>query len=191
MASPKSIKDLAAILREPERILQAVANSVAEDALNLVKDGFRDEQDPYGRQWAPKQAQDGRKTLSGSTGRLKNGWHKKVVSASEVRIAPNVSYADYHQTGTGIHGPAGQPIRPKNGRALKIPVNGGHIFRSSVDGVPKRKMVPDSEGLPQRWKKSFDESATEALHLIFRGKRSGLARLTRALGASRLGFRTE
>jgi len=96
----KLLTPLQQTLARPDKLLRAVSASMAEETLNLIKDGYRTETDPYGTPWAPKQAQDGRKTLSGPTGRLKTGWHKRRVDESGFLIAPSVTYAVHHQTGT-------------------------------------------------------------------------------------------
>jgi phage gpG-like protein len=83
-------------LADPDRILRAVSKSLAEEAVGLIKQGFRDERDPYGSPWRPKLARDGRKTLSGPTGRLKQ-FFPKEVDTNGFRISPIVEYAAYHQ----------------------------------------------------------------------------------------------
>lgn len=79
-------------------VLKEMSASGAEELLNLVKDEFRTETDPYGKRWKPKQADDGRKTLSGKTSRLKN-FQIKRATKSGFTIAPTVDYAAPHQTG--------------------------------------------------------------------------------------------
>jgi hypothetical protein len=132
------------VLEQPERILLVVAKSMSEEAINLVKDGFRAETDPYGRKWAPKKRNDGRKVLSGRTSRLKGGWHLKVVSTSEIVVAPSVDYAAPHQN----------PQMGSNGQLKR----------------PRRMMVPDALiGMPQKWTDKLDASATEAFGAILGG----------------------
>jgi phage gpG-like protein len=81
-------------------LLEAISVSGAEEMISLVKDGFRDETDPYGKKWARKKKKNGRKILSGKTSRLKGGWHYKRADKGGFTISPSVDYAAYHQTGT-------------------------------------------------------------------------------------------
>jgi phage gpG-like protein len=101
---PPELEKLVAALDQPKAILRRVSQNLAEETVDLIKQGFRDQKDPYGHAWKPKKAQDGRMTLSGPTSRLKGGWHIKQVSDSGFIVAPSVTYADYHQQG-GRHLP--------------------------------------------------------------------------------------
>ncbi|HMI91566.1 MAG TPA: hypothetical protein VK509_09400 [Polyangiales bacterium] len=80
--------------------LKLASRAMAEEMLGLTVERFRIESDPYGRRWKPKQRPDGRKTLSGKTSRLKNGWHIVRCDGSGWMIAPSVGYAVFHQDGT-------------------------------------------------------------------------------------------
>jgi hypothetical protein len=161
----KSLAALAKILERPEDIRLLVASSLAEEALNLTKDTFRSETDPYGDKWAPKQRPDGRKVLSGRTSRLKNGWHRKLVSAEQVIIAPSVDYAAPHQNPQ--RGPSGQLKRPR------------------------RMMVPSGElGLPPKWSKQLQEASNDAFAAIFGADGRRVSALRNVLGVDALvGFK--
>lgn len=136
----KSLAALQKLLAHPEQLLGLIVSSLAEECIGLIQQGFRDERDPYGDRWEPKQANDGRKTLSGKTGRLKTGWHVKRQSNDEIEIAPSVTYAAPHQN----------PRAP---------------FKR-----PRRMMVPDSAlGLPPRWEKQLEEAAVDALSVLIGG----------------------
>lgn len=82
------------------KALKELSENLAEEALELVAEGFRDEQDPSGERWARKKVPDGRQVLVGKTARLRRGWHRRKVTASGFTIGPAVKYAQYHQSGT-------------------------------------------------------------------------------------------
>lgn len=190
MANTKTLDALERILENPRGILDLVATSLAEEAIGLIKDGFRTQTNPYGEPWAPKVFPDGRGVLSGKTSRLKSGWKVVRQDAEEVRVSPSVEYARYHQQGTGIYGPRKREIRPTKARALRIPTPDGPIFRKSVRGAPQRLMVPtEDRGLPSRWSEQLNEAATDAFAAIFGGDGRRVAGLRRRLGVkSLIGF---
>ena len=128
--------------------LQHLSNNLAEQALELVAEGFERETDPYGKAWAKKRFPDGRQVLVGQTARLRRGWHRKSATPSSFTIAPSVQYAKYHQRGRG-------PVHAKSGKSLRFMVGGKAVFRKSVGPAPARKMVPDRGQLPDRWRKSL------------------------------------
>jgi len=132
-------------LAKSQRLLEVVSRNMAEEAVGLVQDGFRSETDPYGERWKPKQNPDGRKTLSGVTGRLKTGWHLKTQDAKGFTVAPSVEYALYHQA-------------PRRGRS-------GRLKR------PRRRMVPVTrQGMPRKWSRRLNEAAREAFQAMESGK---------------------
>jgi phage gpG-like protein len=187
----KSLDALQKILENPDKIMDLVSTSVAEEAIDLIKAGFRTETDPYGRQWKKKEFPDGRKTLSGKTSRLKNGWHVAKRTNSEIVIAPGVAYAKYHQDGTGIHGPHKTPIVPTTKSALRFMGPNGPIFRRSVKGAERRMMVPDKNlGLPSKWEQALNEAATDALAAIIGGDGRRVSALRKRLGVDAIvGFK--
>ena len=135
------IDQLAAAMENTGAMLDVISKTQAEEALNLVRDGFRNETDPYGTAWEPKQAADGRKTLSGPTSRLKGGWHVVSAGPTGFQIAPSVKYAAPHQ-------------KPKT-------KPGGGLKR------PRRMMVPDADlGLPKSWADAFEQIAEDALDSV-------------------------
>lgn len=149
-------------LERAERALEEVARQCGEAALNLIRDGFRHERDPYGEKWNPPLLRAGR-ALS-HRGRLRSSWHVAKAARDELRVATAVSYAGYHQSGTGVFGPRGQPIKPIRAKALSWKVGRRRYFASSVAGAPKRMMVPtQARGLPKRWRDEFIDTATEVL----------------------------
>lgn len=82
------------------KALKDLADNLAEEALDLVAEGFANESDPYGKRWKAKKKPDGRSVLVGKTARLRRGWHRKRVSSKGFRIGPAVDYAQYHQEST-------------------------------------------------------------------------------------------
>lgn len=109
------LRKMAATAARAPEVRGAVAKTIAEETVNLIKDGFREEKDPYGRAWKKKKRPDGRKVLSGKTGRLK-GFTPVTATASLVVVSPTVSYAKFHQGGTRF-----LPVRamiPTTGRGL-------------------------------------------------------------------------
>jgi hypothetical protein len=150
------LEELEAILSNPAAILEAASKAIGEECIGLIKDGFRNERDPYGRRWAPKQRPDGRKVLSGKTGRLKIGWKLTTVNRHEVRVTPSVSYAEPHQN----------PRRGPDGNLKR----------------PKRMMVPDAaRGIPPAWKREIREAAAEAIGSFFTPRHAqAIGRLTRS-----------
>lgn len=184
----KSMKRLAEALSSIDRIRSMVANSLADECLGLIAEGFRAERDPYGDKWKPKQRRDGRKTLSGPTNRLKTGWHRQSVSPDAIVIAPSVDYAAAHQDP--------QPRqRLSNDEAMQRSLSRGfsrkqversrQVDHSFVGPValkrPRRMMVPDAiMGMPTKWSRALNESANETLAAVFGGGR-GVSSLRRML----------
>lgn len=131
-----------------EAKLKELSENLAEEALELVAEGFEKEADPYGKKWKRKRSPDGRQVLVGKTARLRRGWHRKSVTAQGFQIAPAVNYAKYHQNGRG-------PITAAPGKMLRFQVGGQTVFRKSVGPAPARKMVPDRGRLPSAWRRSL------------------------------------
>ena len=173
MAGKKgSLADLADLLRDPDAILRMISGSIAEEVLGLIKEGFNTETDPYGRKWAPKQAHDGRKTLSGKTSLLKNGWKVVRQTASEIAISPSVNYANHHQNPQEAP-PRIDDLGPR-----------GLLTR------PRRMMVPDGEmGLPREWEDALVETATDGFAQIFKGNARAGAKLRKRVIGPLVGFK--
>lgn len=128
------------------RVKKAIAVNQAEEVIDLIKKGFRDEQDPYGRRWKKRRRETtktaGRKVLSGETSRLKAGWKRTRLGPGGFRVSSSVEYAPHHQN-------------PRKGR-------GGKLKRA------QRMMVPSSRRkLGKRWSKALREAATDALEVYF------------------------
>lgn len=80
-----------------DRAKRAVLSNVGEEAIELIREGFDDEADPYGSRWASTQR--GGKILQ-DTGRLRSSWHRRSLSSSQVVVGSGVKYGSYHQSGT-------------------------------------------------------------------------------------------
>ena len=140
---------------------------LAEETIDMIRDGFAESKDPYGRTWEPLKLRAGQPLRD--HGGLQSSWHRRFATGQGFVVQSGKEYASYHQTGTGIYGPRGAPIKPKKpGGALKIPTIGGAIFRKSVKGAPARKMVPDRGDVPSGWRERYIEAANEALEEIFK-----------------------
>lgn len=83
------------------------------------------------------------------TGRLKsaiqytvNIQHDKVIGT----VGAMVQYARYHHDGTGIHGPTGRPITPKNGPFLVFTPKGAKqaVFAKQVSGAKANPFLTDA-----------------------------------------------
>jgi len=96
----KKLESLQALLAEAPQLLETMSRQMAEETVGLIKDQHRTETDPYGAGWQPKKVPDRRKILSGKTSRLKNGWHVSRAGKRGFTVAPSVTYAAYHQSGT-------------------------------------------------------------------------------------------
>jgi hypothetical protein len=63
------------------------------------------------------------------------------VESNSIEVGSVLPYARMLQEGTGVYGPTGQPITPKNAKALAFEVDGKTVFAKSVEGTPARKML--------------------------------------------------
>ncbi len=140
------------------RVKELIAAAQSEEAIDLTKQGFVDEEDPYGRAWKKRKRETkksrGRKVLSGETGQsgLKAGWHTSGVSGAGFRISPTVNYAIYHQSPR------------KRRKAIKV-LGLGTVGQKELSTMtrPKRAMVPDTGRFPSKWRRPMHEAATETI----------------------------
>jgi hypothetical protein len=193
----KSLRALAKKLRAvgSDQTLRHLADNLAQEGLEQVDEGFARQVNPYDVSWPKKVFPDGRAILVGSSTKLRRGWHRKYIGADGFIIASSAAYAKY-QLGTGIYGPAGEPIRSKSGGPLVflaarritpkarkgaspiVPVGKRGAGRwgtqkvvvMSVKGSPPRLMVPNTKTLPPRWKRGMRAAAREfwAAHMAKR-----------------------
>lgn len=169
----KSLEGFAADVARVPSALKIISDQLAEESIELVREGFEKQRDPYGKAWKEhskltKRIRPGGRILE-DDGHLKAGWFKKAIGEGFFEIANAKKYAAYHQYGTGVHGPKKKPIRPTKAKALRIPLGGGAMFLLQVAGTPKRRMVPERGRLPAKWSRRYVETAQEVLTEIFRG----------------------
>ena len=130
-------------MKDTRELLGELTEAMADEALELVAQGFEKQADPYGSLWKEKKVDDGRNVLVGKTVRLRRGWHKLKISATKWAIEPSVPYASAHQD-----------PRPR-------PAWGGK-------SLPRRAMLPfGSRGLPESWKQAMADTVETAMKLSF------------------------
>lgn len=142
-----------------------ISGAMAEQTIDLIRDGFTTSTDPYGRSWKPPILRAGQPLRD--TGGLQASWHTSDVTANGFRVSSGKVYAVYHQRGTGLYGPHKARIVPVRAKALAVPGLGP---RSSAAGSPKRQMVPNRGRLPRKWREAYVEAAQEVLTELFEGK---------------------
>lgn len=159
----KGLEDFAEKIATAPDVLVQVNKQLAEESIEMVREGFEKSTDPYSKPWADLKLREGRPLED--KGGLKSSWFVKSYTHHNFRIANAKAYAIFHQRGTGIYGPHQARIKPTTKKALRLP-NG--MLRSSVAGAPKRRMVPESGRLPARWRARYIEVAREVLTEHFR-----------------------
>lgn len=171
-------------LAKPDAALRAVSEAMADEALNLINDGFGSESAPDGTPWEPLKLRSGK--ILQDKGGMAASWHRSKANRLGFKVRSGKQYASFHQTGTGIYGPSGKPIVPTNGKALAFEFHGAtqvfgrgkrlkrpkaimsQVVVRSVKGVPPRKMVPDpGQPIPTRWKQRLVHAAKASLKLHF------------------------
>lgn len=85
--------------------LRELNRNLAEEARELVLEGFDEERAPDGAAWAPITHRIGR--ILQDTGQLRNSWKVKKVTARGFTVSASAKHASYHQTGTSR-----MPARP-------------------------------------------------------------------------------
>lgn len=143
-----------------------VSANLAEETIELIREGFETSTDPYGKPWEPLKLRSGQPLRD--KGGLQTSWHRRFVTAQGFVVESGKAYARYHQEGTGIYGPKKRRIVPTEARALRIPTATGPILRSSVKGSPQRRMVPDKGDIPSKWRERYIETANEVMAELFR-----------------------
>lgn len=146
--------------------MRIVSVNLAEETIELIREGFATSTDPYGKSWPGLKIRNGQPLRD--TGGLQSSWHRSHVTADRFTVAASKDYAIYHQRGTGIYGPKRRRIKPVTARALRFPGPSGYIFASSVAGVPRRRMVPERGRLPSRWRERYVRIAQDVLTELFK-----------------------
>ena len=132
------------------RGLQELARNIGEEAVELVREGFEQERDPYGTPWAPITHRDG--AILRDTRAMVNSLHVASATESQVTIAMGVWYAIVHQTG--------KTIVPRFAKALRFMSHGKPVFAKKVT-IPARPFFPREGDLPASWVASLDEMTNE------------------------------
>ena len=144
--------------------LITVNEQLAEETIELIREGIAKSRNPYGKKFLPLVLRVGGTPLRDSGG-MANSWNLREATRERFVVANGKSYAIFHQRGTGIYGPRKKRIVPVNARALRLP---GGIYRSSVAGTPKRLQVPLPGRLPKVWRERYVDTATEVLEELFK-----------------------
>lgn len=95
----RDLDKLASNLAKIDAILDEVSTNLAEEAINLTREGWDRQSDPYGSAWAPKKHPDGAAILV-RTGALRNSWHVEKANRRGFTVASGQNYAKFHQDGT-------------------------------------------------------------------------------------------
>jgi len=136
-----------ALLHSTPELMQALSSAMGKEAIDLVREGFRQETDPYGQKWQEKQVDDGRKVLHGESSNLRLGWKLESNGRGSFRLSPSVRYATTHQNGFD-----GEVTRKGSTYRLKIPA---------------RRMLPTSGmGIPSKWRDQLMEAEEESISLF-------------------------
>lgn len=91
------------------------------------------------------------------TGRLRSSITGTVTAEGTRivgRVGSGVVYAAYHHQGTGVYGPKGRPIRPKNGPFLVFTPKGAKrpVFARQVSGSKPNPYLVDALRETVPWK---------------------------------------
>ena len=90
---------LVAKLDNPQGVLAGISRDLAEEVINLVREGWEGQHDPYGSAWAPKASPDGSAILV-RTAALRNSFNVQGADAAGFTVSAGVAYAGFHQGGT-------------------------------------------------------------------------------------------
>ena len=93
----RELIELAKKFSQTSKMMAGFSRSMAAETVDLVKDGFDKESDPYGKKWLATAR--GGEILS-DTGALKGSWKVKSATRAKFKVDGSVDYASYHQGGT-------------------------------------------------------------------------------------------
>lgn len=94
----KTLEKWASKVASAPAVLDDIGENLAEEGIDLIKEGFEKETDPYGRKWAPLKRRKGR--ILQKTARMKNSYHREYANRTGFKIGAGVNYAKHHQHGT-------------------------------------------------------------------------------------------
>ena len=135
-----------------KRLQGQLSRALAEEAIELVHQGFEDEADPFGKEWAQLTSRDGRALQK--DGHLLSSFHVVRSNPEGFAIGSNERYVHVHQYGA--------TIVPKAKKWLRFIVGGEVVFSKKVV-IPARPMLPGANELPPAWDEAFRETADELL----------------------------
>lgn len=139
--------------------LEAVSQALADESVDLAREGFDKAQDPFGDPWAPKVIDDGNKPGTAS-GRTKNSLQVKRVSANGFTVGATTRQSGWLQRGR-------RAFSAKPGKTLSWRVGGTRYFAKSVRAAPERPIFPTGGRMPQTWLGRYRKRATEILSRSF------------------------
>jgi phage gpG-like protein len=146
----RELIELAKKFNQTSKLMAGFSRSMAEETVDLVKDGFDKESDPYGKKW--KATARGGEILS-DTGALKGGIKVKSATKSKFVITASVDYASVHQ--------GGMTIRAKTAKGMRFKIGGKWVSVKEVT-IPARPFFPDGK-MPSAWMDVFEEKAETML----------------------------
>lgn len=85
------------------------------------------------------------------------------LDSSSIEVGTNVPYARWNQEGTGIYGPSGQRIFPKNAKALAFDGPSGRIFVRSIAGIKPRRFLYIDDAQAVRIRSVFSDYILKGL----------------------------
>lgn len=106
------LQDLIDKFKSSDKLMRELSQTLAETSVDLVKQGFDGQTDPYGKRW--KETARGGEILSDS-GAMKAGWKVEDFSKSRFQVTGSVEYTSYHQTGVKKNNLVARKMVP-NGR---------------------------------------------------------------------------
>ncbi len=97
----KKLRALGIRLAQIAVVKEQIATVQAEEAIDLIQEGFIAEENPYGKRWAKRKRETkrtrGRKILSGETSRLRRGWKRTAIGPQGFTISSSVIYSTFNQ----------------------------------------------------------------------------------------------
>lgn len=154
-------KDLEKLSKEGMRELSA---NLAEESLELIRQGFDQSRDPYGKRWEPTKR--GGQILRES-GRLRNSFTTANITAQGFRVGSNAKQVALQNYGGTVTPKSKKFLRFRTAKNERS--KGGFVFARKVV-IPARPMIPDERGLPSSWEKSLTEAAQEVIDEILQSE---------------------
>lgn len=158
--------------RVAESGMKLVSQSLAEEQVDLIKEGFKNGTAPDGSAWAAlselSRNGDGGTPLNDTGQHLKNATHIAAVSPSSYRVVIGFQHASVHQRGAVIVAKGARALcwpcihyRGKQGKQRREYT---HAFARKVT-IPARPMVPEG-ALPSRWLRSLQEAFDDTMDVL-------------------------